>query len=165
LLGLPYPGGPEIDRRAPSGNAARFALPRSMMDSRDAAFSFSGLKTAVRYLLPKVDLTDAQTVADLCASFQEAVVEVLVAKTIAAAKQCRRGLITVSGGVSCNSRLREHFREACVAQGAELRVAEPALCTDNAAMIAFVAIGRLERGEPSALTAEISPNLGLGVAP
>jgi N6-L-threonylcarbamoyladenine synthase len=92
LLGLPYPGGPEIDRRARRGDGKRFALPRSMMDSGDFAFSFSGLKTAVRYLLPKVNLEDAQTVDDLCASFQEAVVDVLVGKTIAAARRCGRKL-------------------------------------------------------------------------
>jgi len=161
LMRLPYPGGPEIDRRARAGDAARFPLPRSMIDSGDAAFSFSGLKTAVRYLLPKVDLDDPQTIADLCASFQEAAVDVLVAKTIAAARQCGRKLVTVSGGVSCNTRLRERFSEACEARGLELRLAQPGLCTDNAAMIAFVAAGRLERGEESPLTAEISPNLPL----
>jgi N6-L-threonylcarbamoyladenine synthase len=162
LLRLPYPGGPEIDRRARTGDASRFPLPRSMIDSGDAAFSFSGLKTAVRYLLPKVEMDGEQTVADLCASFQEAVVDVLVAKAIAAARQCRQKLVTVSGGVSCNLRLRERFRDACAANGLELRLAEPALCTDNAAMIAFVAAGRLERGEAaSPLTAEISPNLAL----
>jgi N6-L-threonylcarbamoyladenine synthase len=159
LLGLPYPGGPEIDRRARSGNAGRYPLPRSMIDSGDFAFSFSGLKTAVRYLLPKVNLDDTQTVNDLCASFQEAVVDVLVAKTIAAARHCRRKLVAISGGVSCNTRLRERLREACAREGLELRMAEPALCTDNAAMIAFVAAGRLARGETSPLNAEISPNL------
>jgi len=135
------------------------------MDSGDSAFSFSGLKTAVRYLLPKLDLDDSQTVADVCASFQEAAVDVLVAKTIEAARRCGRSLVTVSGGVSCNSRLRQRFGEACAAHGAELRLAEPWLCTDNAAMIAFVAAGRLERGGmESPLTAEISPNLPLPAA-
>ena len=166
LLRLPYPGGPEIDRRAPAGDAARFSLPRSMIGSGDAAFSFSGLKTAVRYLLPKLDLDDPQTVADVCASFQEAAVDVLVAKTMAAAWQYGRKLVTVSGGVSCNSRLRQRIREACAEHGIELRLADPALCTDNAAMIAFVATGRLERGEASPLTAEISANLPVsGIAP
>jgi len=95
----------------------------------------------------------------LCASFQEAVVDVLVAKTIAAARHCRRKLVAISGGVSCNTRLRVRLSEACAREGLELRMAEPALCTDNAAMIAFVAAGRLERGETSPLNAEISPNL------
>ena len=161
LLRLPYPGGPEIDRRARGADTARFALPRSMMDSGDLAFSFSGLKTAVRYLLPKVDLEEPRMVGDLCASFQEAVVDVLVAKTMAAARQCGRRLVTVSGGVSCNSRLRERFREACAEDGLELRLAEPGLCTDNAAMIAYVAAGKLAKGEASALTAEVAPNLAL----
>jgi N6-L-threonylcarbamoyladenine synthase len=161
LLHLPYPGGPEIDRRATSGDPARFPLPRSMIDSGDFAFSFSGLKTAVRYLLPKIDLTDPQTVADLCASFQEAVVEVLVTKTIAAARQSGQNLVTVSGGVSCNSRLRSRFEEACTAAALDLRIAHPTLSTDNAAMIAFAAATRLDR--PSPLTAEISPNLPLAV--
>jgi len=101
-------------------------------------------------------------VADLCASFQEAAVDVLVAKTLQAARTCGRRLVTVSGGVSCNSRLRQRFQEACASVGLELRMAVPGLCTDNAAMIAFVAAGRLERGEESPLTAEISPNLPLG---
>jgi N6-L-threonylcarbamoyladenine synthase len=161
LLRLPYPGGPEIDLRARTGDAGRFPLPRSMIASGDDAFSFSGLKTAVRYLLPKVDLEDPQTVSDLCASFQEAAVDVLVAKTIAAARRCRRNLVTVSGGVSCNSRLRERFRDACAARAIDLRLADTGLCTDNAAMIAFVAAGRMERGETSPLSAEISPNLPL----
>jgi N6-L-threonylcarbamoyladenine synthase len=162
LLRLPYPGGPEIDRRARSGDATRFPLPRSMIDSGDSAFSFSGLKTAVRYLLPKVDIDDPQTVSDLCASFQEAVVDVLISKTLAAARRSGRRLVTVSGGVSCNSRLRDRFPAACAQREIELCLAEPGLCTDNAAMIAFVAVGRLERGESSPLTAEISPNLPLG---
>ena len=161
LLRLSYPGGPEIEKRARAGDGKRFALPRGMMGSGEASFSFSGIKTAVRYMLPKVDLNDPQTLADICASFQEAVVEVLVAKTLEAARACGRALVTVSGGVSCNGRLREAFAEACGAAGMELRLARPGLCTDNAAMIAFVALGRLERGEESPLTAEISPNLAL----
>ena len=125
----------------------RFVLPRSMIGSGDAHFSFSGLKTAVRYLLPKLDLRDEQTVADVCAGFQEAVLDVLVKKTLDAAREQGRGLVTVSGGVSCNGRLRERFARACEEAGLELRLAESGLCTDNAAMIAFVAAGRLARGE------------------
>jgi N6-L-threonylcarbamoyladenine synthase len=162
LLALPYPGGPEIDRRARAGDPSRFPLPRSMIDSGDFAFSFSGLKTAVRYLLPKVDLKDNQTISDLCASFQEAVVDVLVSKTIAAARHSRCALVTVSGGVSCNTRLRQRFQQACSAAKIDLLLTEPTLCTDNAAMIAFVAASRLQSGAlPSPLTAEISPNLPL----
>jgi N6-L-threonylcarbamoyladenine synthase len=129
-----------------------------MLDSGDLHFSFSGLKTSVRYLLPKLD---APPLPDLCASFQEAVVDVLVEKTMRAAKATRRRVVTVSGGVSCNTRLREKFREACEARGFELLLADPSLCTDNAAMIGYVAALMLEHGECSPLTADIDPNLRL----
>jgi N6-L-threonylcarbamoyladenine synthase len=158
MLGLGYPGGPEIERGAAGGNPARFDLPRSMLHSGDANFSFSGLKTAVRYLLPKVSSADTR---DLCASFQRAVVDVLVAKTIAAARVTRRRLVTVSGGVSCNKELRAQMALGCDSAGLEVRFAESGLCTDNAAMIAFAAMLRLERGDSTPLTAEIDPNLAL----
>jgi N6-L-threonylcarbamoyladenine synthase len=158
LLQLPYPGGPQIDRLAKEGDPARFDFPRSMMHSDDWNFSFSGLKTAVRYMLPK--LKD-ESLADICASFQEAVVDVLVHKTVGAAKANRLGMIAVSGGVSCNSRLREKFKAACGKAGIALRIADPQLCTDNAAMIAYVAAGRIARGESSPITADIDPNLRL----
>lgn len=161
LLGLPYPGGPVIDQLARCGNPKRFDFPRSMLDSGDFAFSFSGLKTAVRYLIPKLpDRSDA-TLADVCASFQEAVVEVLVAKTIEAARFAGRNSVAVSGGVSCNGRLREALAAACAKARLELRLAEGALCTDNAGMISFVAMHRLVRGVFSPLTADIDPNLHL----
>ena len=158
LLGLPYPGGPNVNRLANEGDPRSFDFPRSMLDSDDFNFSFSGLKTSVRYLLPKLD---APHLPDLCASFQEAVVEVLVAKTIRAAEVTRRRVIAVSGGVSCNTRLRARFREVCTARGLELRLAEPTLCTDNAAMIGYVAALMLARGECSPLAADIDPNLRL----
>jgi N6-L-threonylcarbamoyladenine synthase len=160
MLGLAYPGGPEIERTAEGGNAARFDLPRSMLHSGDANFSFSGLKTAVRYLLPKIERT-AENDRDLCASFQAAVIDVLVGKTIAAAQSTGKDLVTVSGGVSCNRKLREEMSSRCQRVGLELRFAPARLCTDNAAMIAFAAMLRLERGEVSALTMEINPNLAL----
>ncbi len=158
LLGLPYPGGPNVDRLAREGDRTRHDFPRSMLDSGDLHFSFSGLKTSVRYLLPKLD---ALHLPDLCASFQEAVVDVLVEKTVRAAAQTRRRLVAISGGVSCNSRLRERFRETCAARGLELLVAEPSLCTDNAAMIGYVAALRFAHGETTALTEDIDPNLRL----
>ena len=164
LLRLPYPGGPHIDRLARGGNPRRFDFPRGMIGSGDSAFSFSGLKTAVRYLLPKLDLDAGSCLNDVCASFQEAVVEVLVRKTVAAARERGRQLIAVSGGVSCNSRLREKFTEACRENSIELKIAESSLCMDNAAMIAFVALEKLARGEASPLTAEIDPNLRLVAA-
>jgi len=158
MLGLPYPGGPEIDRVAQTGDRNRFDFPRSMLKSGDFQFSFSGLKTAVRYLLPKLQPTD---LADVCASFQEAVVDVLVGKTIAAARENGANLLTVSGGVAGNSRLREAMAAVCAENGVALRIAVGKYCGDNAAMIAHVAQGRWERGLVSDLDEEIQPNLSL----
>ena len=177
ILGLGYPGGPEIEKRARGGDPNRFNLPRSMPESEN--FSFSGLKTAVRYLLPKIagqfcempdqgrPLTqtpyklDNHVLADLCASFQQAIIDVLVRKTIAAAQKYGFDLVTVSGGVSCNQELRKQLGEACAREGFEFKNAEPWLCTDNAAMIAFAASLRLEGGFQSDVTEEIDPNLAL----
>ena len=156
LLGLGYPGGPEIETHAVSGNSGRFDLPRSMPGSEN--FSFSGLKTAVRYLLPKLK---SDYLADVCASVQAAIIDVLVSKTIAAAKKHRVDLVTVSGGVSCNGELRRQLAEACKHNGFELKTAEPRLCTDNAAMIAFAAMLKLQNGIASSVTEEIDPNLAL----
>ena len=158
LLGLPYPGGPNVNRIACDGNPAAFDFPRSMIHSDDFAFSFSGLKTSVRYLLPKLATVP---LADVCASFQEAVVDVLVAKTMRAAQTTGRRVVAVSGGVSCNTRLREKLVAACAERGLELLIAEPSLCTDNAAMIGYVASLRLALGDTSPLTVEIDPNLRL----
>jgi N6-L-threonylcarbamoyladenine synthase len=156
LLGLGYPGGPEIEKHAAKGGPKRFDLPRSMPDSEN--FSFSGLKTAVRYLLPKLK---GDYLADVCASVQAAIVDVLVRKTINAAKKHDVDLVTVSGGVSCNRELRKQLGEACKRHGLEFKTAEPWLCTDNAAMIAFAAMLRLENGASSSVTEEIDPNLAL----
>ena len=154
MLALGYPGGPKIEKRARSGDPARFDLPRSMLDSEN--FSFSGLKTAVRYLLPRLR---GDFVADLCASFQQAIIDVLVRKTIAAAQQCDVDLVTLSGGVSCNREVRRQLSDACAGKGFEFKSAEAWLCTDNAAMIAFAASLRLQAGFESKVTEEIDPNL------
>ena len=159
MIGLGYPGGPEIERLARDGDPTRFDLPRSMLHSGDANFSFSGLKTAVRYLLPKIDLVADSP--DLCSSFQRAVTEVLVAKTLAAARQSKRNLVTVSGGVSRNQDLRNQMAAACQGAGVRVLFAPPDLCTDNAAMIAFAAQLHLARRDSSPLTTEIDPNLAL----
>jgi N6-L-threonylcarbamoyladenine synthase len=193
MLGLGYPGGPEIEKHARGGDPKRFDLPRSMLDSEN--FSFSGLKTAVRYLLPKIgvipsradgegphirsadqhatkrdqlpgegsfaSVQDDELLADLCASFQQAIVDVLVRKTIAAAQKHDVDLVTVSGGVSCNQELRRQLSEACKRERLKFKSAEPWLCTDNAAMIAFVAMLKLENGFESKVTEEIDPNLAL----
>ena len=186
LLGLGYPGGPEIEMRAQTGNAKKFDLPRSMLNSGDLNFSFSGLKTAVRYLLPAM-LSRADTASpartegsreikedpreiprfarddtdNLCASFQQAVIDILREKSSRALQQTKSRRLTLSGGVSCNRTLRENLRAACQRNGIEFLVAEPWLCTDNAAMIAFAAMLRLENGIVSDLAEEIDPNLAL----
>jgi len=163
LLGLGYPGGPEIEKRAAAGNGARFDFPRSMLDSRDHNFSFSGLKTAVRYRLADFqrDQGTPELVSDMCASFQRAVVEVLVKKTLRAAAECGAELVTLSGGVSCNEALRKEMAERCREAGLRLLTAPPRLCTDNAAMIAFAAALRFQAGFRSAVIEEIDPNLAL----
>ena len=177
LLGLGYPGGPEIEKHAVHGDPKRFDLPRSMLESVD--FSFSGLKTAVRYLLPKIVGRFCETpsderrltqtpyklaekdLADLCASFQQAIVDVLVRKTISAAKTHDVDLVTLSGGVSCNQELRRQFAEACKRDGFEFKTAAPWLCTDNAAMIALAGLLRSQNGFESNVSEEIDPNLAL----
>jgi N6-L-threonylcarbamoyladenine synthase len=163
LLGLGYPGGPEIERRAKTGDGARFDFPRSMLDSRDHNFSFSGLKTAVRYRLADFQEEEAkdQLVNDFAASFQRAVVEVLVKKTVRAAKECGATLVTMSGGVSCNQALRTELAEHCGKAGLRLLTAVPRLCTDNAAMIAFAAALKFRAGHHSEVSEEIDPNLAL----
>jgi N6-L-threonylcarbamoyladenine synthase len=128
-----------------------------MKCSGDFQFSFSGLKTSVRYLLPKTSESDR---ADLCASFQEAVVDVLVHKAVQAAKRCRRNLIAVSGGVGLNQRLHERLIHGAEDAGLEVLFAESSLCTDNAAMIAYASAWRAMRGEFSSVETDIFPSLG-----
>lgn len=163
MLGLPYPGGPQIDRLGAQGRKDAFDFPRSMIDSGDFSFSFSGLKTSLLYLLPQIDGGVAPHLQDLCASYQEAIVEVLVEKTIRAARKRRRTLVTVSGGVSCNGRLRQVFADRCARAGLALLLAAPVHTTDNAAMIAYAAVQRWKRGFRSDLSEDVNPNLPLVV--
>jgi len=148
MLGLPYPGGPVVDRLASEGNPRAHAFPRPKLADTDDEFSFSGLKTAVRYFLrDHPDLAgDGQGIRDLCASVQAAIVEVLVTKTVRAARRLGVGLVTASGGVTCNSGLRRSLAAACSDAGIELRLAMPAFCTDNAGMVGVLAECRLSRG-------------------
>jgi N6-L-threonylcarbamoyladenine synthase len=164
LIGLPYPGGPQMDRLAAGGDARRFDFPRPKMRDADDDFSFSGLKTSVRYFLRDNPLlpNDTKTVHDLCASVQSAIVEVLVAKTIRAAKRENVRCITASGGVTANSALRRELAAACASAGLGLRVAVPSLCTDNAAMIGVLAWRKLLAGSAAtSLDADIAPGLAL----
>lgn len=160
LMGLEYPAGPEIDRLAEKGNPKAFDFPRPLLHEPNDDFSFSGLKTSVRYFIrdhPEV-LLDARTRGDLCASVQAAIVDVLVAKTIRAAKKNGVHCITASGGVACNRELRNKLARACERNGFTLRVAEKQLCTDNAAMIGILAERKLLNGvAPTALDAEAEP--------
>lgn len=164
LIGLPYPGGPALDRLAQEGNARAFVFPRPMLNDPGDDFSFSGLKTSVRYFLrdhPEI-LDDGQRLRDLCASVQSAIVDVLVGKTIKAARRCGVRCVTASGGVTCNSSLRAELAAACQRDGFTLRLAERAFCTDNAAMVGVLAERKLMRGDPpSDLDEEIQPSWAL----
>ena len=145
LMGLPYPAGPVIDRLAVEGDPEAYAFPRPLLNDSNDDFSFSGLKTSVRYFIrdhPDL-MADPKKVRDLCASVQAAIVEVLVKKTIRAAKRNGVRCITASGGVSCNRSLRTELTRACAKNGFTLRLAEPSLCTDNAGMIAILAERKL----------------------
>ena len=136
LLQLPYPGGPEIDQHAKNGDPARYDFPRSMLNSGDYHFSFSGLKTSVANYLKENSNGKRPPVADLCASFQEAVSDVLVKKTIEAAKAHRLRSIVVGGGVAANRRIRAAFQAEAKANKLDVYLPDLAFCTDNAAMIA-----------------------------
>jgi len=151
LIGLPYPGGPEIDRLAAMGNNKAHVFPRPMLRESNDDFSFSGLKTSVRYFLrdhPEV-LNNGQQLRDLCASVQAAIVEVLVAKTIRAAKRVGVDCVTASGGVTCNRALRQELASACEQERLYLRLAQKSLCTDNAAMVGILAERKLLSDLPS----------------
>ncbi len=164
-IGLPYPAGPEIDKLAEGGDPRAFDFPRPMIDEPNDDFSFSGLKTSVRYFLcdhPDL-LNDTQRLRDLCASVQAAIVDVLVTKTIRAATRLHLGCVTASGGVTCNRALRQQLAAACQREELTLLLAHKALCTDNAAMIGVLAERRLRlRGGATAPDADILPNWPLG---
>ncbi len=139
LLGLGFPGGPLIDRAARDGDRDAIAFPRGLSGPRDAplAFSFSGLKTAVaRWVEARERAGEPVPVADVAASFQEAVVDVLTAKAVRAATEAGIDYLLLGGGVAANSRLRELAKQRCERAGLRLRVPRPKLCTDNGAMVA-----------------------------
>jgi N6-L-threonylcarbamoyladenine synthase len=153
LLGLGYPGGPAIDRAARGGDPSAFRFPRAWLEAGSCDLSFSGLKTAVRLAVGKLDPEErARRLADLAASFQEAVAEVLTEKILAAAKAQAQERIVAAGGVAANSRLRTLLGERARAAGIALHVPAARFCTDNAAMVALVGARRLERGDRSPWT-------------
>ena len=164
LIGLAYPAGPEMDRLAAQGNPRAHSFPRPMLHDPGDDFSFSGLKTSVRYFLEKNPALpdEPARLRDLCASVQAAIVDVLVAKTIRAALRLGAPCVTVSGGVACNSALRRDLARACQREGLALRLAEKRYSTDNAAMIGILAERKLLARLPSAsLDAEIEPSWAL----
>lgn len=158
LLGLAFPGGPHIDREARSGSSVAIAFPRGLTTGRDLErhrfdFSFSGLKTAVaRWVQARERSGEPVPVADVAASFQEAVVDVLTRKAVAACREHGVDHLLVGGGVAANSRLRALAQQRCEAAGVELRVPRPGLCTDNGAMVAALGAELVLKGRaPSAL--------------
>jgi len=147
LLGLPFPGGPHIDRQARAGDPAAIPLPRGKADDGSLDFSFSGLKTAVaRWVEGRQRAGQTVPVADVAASFQEAVVDVLTRKAVAACRQHGVADLLVGGGVAANSRLRALAEQRCAAAGLRLRVPRPGLCTDNGAMVAALGAQLVARG-------------------
>jgi N6-L-threonylcarbamoyladenine synthase len=171
LLGLPYPGGPEIDRVAAGGNPEAYQFPRGLTHPKDQEkhrfnFSFSGLKTAVaRWWEQHGDVADRQLVADVAASFQDAVVDVLVTKAIDACVHHGVKRLVLGGGVSANSRLRHIAGKRCAEAGVELRIPPLALCTDNGAMIAALGAELISRGRPgSDISVSADPTLRASVS-
>jgi N6-L-threonylcarbamoyladenine synthase len=163
ILGLGFPGGPAVEREAQTGNASAYRFPRAFIDDGRLEFSFSGLKTAVLYACHGQDVARATPPpagvkrADLAASFQEAVVDVLVAKCRQALRKTRLSRLAVGGGVSANKPLRSALEVMCQKEGAELFIPPMSLCTDNAAMAAL-AVEKLKRNEFAAADLDAEPN-------
>jgi N6-L-threonylcarbamoyladenine synthase len=162
MIGLGFPGGPALDHMARDGNPEAIRFPRAMEDSGDFDFSMSGLKTAVlRHVKAERAAGRDIDVPDLAASFQEAIVDVQVRKTIDAAKHVGVDTVLLGGGVVANTRLRERMERDGAAAGLRVLFPPLELCTDNAAMIACVGAARLARGERTSLDIGADPNLGL----
>jgi len=165
LLGIPYPGGAEIDRLAGKGNSKAVKLPRPLLNDGTCNFSFSGLKTAVLNYLQKNPITGDDSLHDLCASFQAAVCDVLSAKTSAAIRAGGIKRLVLAGGVACNSGLRKAMADLAAREGVDLHIPKPLLCTDNAAMLAVAGDYYLSQGTISGLTFDSQPSWRLGVPP
>jgi N6-L-threonylcarbamoyladenine synthase len=146
LLGLGFPGGPAVERMADGGDPQRFALPRPMWRKPGCDFSFSGLKTAVRLAVEKLDAGDSRAKADLCASFQRTVGDVLADRCANALRIAPSPTLVVAGGVAANLYLRSRLEETARQHGARLVAPPVKLCTDNGAMIAWAGIERLRLG-------------------
>ncbi len=162
FIGLGFPGGPELDRLAREGDPGAIAFPRAMADSGDYDFSLSGLKTAVlRHVKRERAAGREVDLADVAASFQEAIVDVQVTKTVRAAEEAGVSTVLLGGGVVANTRLRERMASAGQERGIRVRFPSMELCTDNGAMIARAGASRLERGERTSLGVGADPALVL----
>jgi N6-L-threonylcarbamoyladenine synthase len=163
VLGLPFPGGPYIDRAAREGDAAAIDFPRGVVRDAPYSFTFSGLKTAVaRWVEARERAGDPVPVADVAASFQEAVADVLTARAVAACREHDVDTLVIGGGVAANSRLRALAEQRCDAAGLRLRTPPPKLCTDNGAMVAALGSLLVEREiEPSGLDLPADSSMAL----
>jgi tRNA N6-adenosine threonylcarbamoyltransferase len=163
LLGLGYPGGPQIAKLAEQGDPRYVQFPRAWLDDRSLDFSFSGVKTAVlNHVHQQQRQQEELRINDICASFQEAVVDVLVEKTIAAAKQHNIATVVTGGGVSSNNRLREVFCQRCAANGLSFYTPRQHFCTDNAAMIALAGYHTFTHSGPTSLDEDVYSRSYLG---
>ena len=164
FLDLGFPGGPVIDRLAAQGDRKAFAFPRPLLKAKAFYFSFSGLKTSIiNAFKDQLSQGEKLPLEDIAASFQEAVVDVLVAKTLRAARQREVSAISVTGGVSANRRLREVFKDVGNREGIDVYFPSLSLCTDNAAMIAAAGHARLMQGQADDLSLDVIPNVPLEV--
>lgn len=162
VIGLGYPGGPKIDKIAKEGNPDAIHFKRVYLDKDSFDFSFSGLKTAVlNYINTEKQAGREINVADVAASFQQAVVEVIVNKAVHAAESLKKDKLILAGGVAANTKLREMLQEECNKKGIKLYYPRPVLCTDNAAMIGCAAYYKYKAGQKDDLTLDAFPNLPL----
>ena len=162
-VGLGYPGGPKVDRAAKEGNPHAIEFPRARVGGSEYDFSFSGMKSAVLNYINQAQMKgEAISVPDLCASFQNAVVDVLVSRAVAAVKEFGFDKLAIAGGVASNSALREGMRKACEREGLKLYYPSPIYCTDNAAMIGAAAYYEYINGAQAGWDLNAVPNLKLG---
>lgn len=162
MVGLGFPGGVHVDRLAKTGNPKAFTFPRAMVSEEVYDFSFSGLKSAAQRLIQSMKPEEVTArLSDLCASYQEAIVEALIRKLELTLKKTKLKKFVITGGVSANSRLREASEELGKKLGCQWVVPPLKYCTDNAAMIGFVGIQRLNRGERSDSSLGVSPEVTL----
>ncbi len=158
MLGLPYPGGPEIEKAALLGNSARFDFPRPLLNQKTLNFSFSGLKTAVRYALEKISIITDQDRYDIAASFQQAVMEILGTRVRQVLEE-HPGLkrFVIAGGVASNQKIRSYLEKEALEKSVEFFVPPPSLCTDNGAMVAWAGVEYFRLGKISSLDFDPRP--------